>query len=176
MEKRIIAVFENRIAKILNFGPDRIFIRITENDQICGSSFEEATKFDTVQTAINALCTGIRKKSADSDLSIGSFRIGLLKNNGKTVDWLTRENHPVPFIFMDCTSSLNWTFESDDGEFKDEYSARFVFSGKIPEIASASSLKEILENRAPIRITKFEVSYDYKKPEAVAKLKWIERN
>lgn len=176
MEKRIIAVFENRIAKILNFGPDRIFVRIVKDGQIRGSTFEEATKFDTVQEAVDMLCAGIRKEPAGSALSAGSFRVGVLKNDGKEIDWLTRENHPVPFIFADCTSSLNWTFESNDGEFKDEYSARFVFSGKVPEIASASSLKEILEHRAPIRVTKLEISYDYKKPEVIAILKWKERN
>lgn len=176
MEKRIIAVFENRIAKILNFGPDRIFVRIVKDGQIRGSTFEEATKFSSVQEAIDALCIGIKKEPVGVDLFLPDFRLGLLMKDGRTVDWLTRENHPVAFAFMNRTASLRWTFECNDGEFKNEYLARFSFYGKIPEIASIPFLKESLERTTHIEVTKLEILYDFTKPEVTVNLKWKERN
>lgn len=175
MESKIVIAFENSALKALKFGLDRIFIRIAEDGQIRGCRFEEATHSSNVQEAAEKLEVGLKKKPLEGVLSRDDFRIGLIKHD-REIDWLTRESHPIPFIFMEYTSSLRWTFESDDGEFKKEHSARLAYFDRIPEIASASTLKGSLECRASIKVTKFEVSYDFTKPEVIVNLKWTENN
>lgn len=175
MEQKVVAVFEDHAVKALNFGPDRIFIRFTESGHIRGCLFEESVQFGSVQEAVKKLIVGLYKEPFGSNLGFGDFRFGLVRN-GREIEWLTRESHPVCFMFMDCTNSMHWTFESDEGEFKNEHSARFVYYGSIPLIPSAQSLEKILECRAHVELQQFAVSYDFDNSKVIVNLKWIERS
>lgn len=175
MEQKVVAVFEDHAVKALNFDPDRIFIRFTKAGHIRGCLFEESVRFSSVQEAVKKLIAGLYKEPFGFKIGFSDFGFGLIKN-GREIEWLTRETHPVCFIFMDCTNSMHWTFESDEGEFKNEHSARFVYYGSIPLIPSAQSLEKILECRAHVELQQFAVSYDFDNSKVIVNLKWIERS